>query len=289
MGLCKCPKRVVTNQFCYEHRVNVCENCMVTNHPKCVVLSYLKWLQDGDYNPICELCSSNLSEDECVRLVCYHVFHWHCLNDYAKQLPATMAPAGYTCPICNSHIFPPSNLVSPVADVLRKKFETVNWARAGLGLPFISEEQVIKRKITPEYMQYQNHSDLNDQQPNNSYCKVETFENKFPDNVPRRLTHSSENKKYLPKFTDHDDNKYERKAGTEKLSSLHSCARKSKYFQFYFRNKYRRYFAIGTFLFFGFFLLMIILEKLSNRNDSTEDTVFNPYFNPNIRVNDADS
>lgn len=67
------------------------------------------------------------------------------------------------------------------------------------------------------------------------------------------------------------------------------CARKSKYFQFYFRNKYRRYFAIGTFLFFGFFLLMIILEKLSNRNDSTEDTVFNPYFNPNIRVNDADS
>lgn len=34
MGLCKCPKRRVTNQFCFEHRVNVCEHCMVTNHPK---------------------------------------------------------------------------------------------------------------------------------------------------------------------------------------------------------------------------------------------------------------
>jgi len=34
MGLCKCPKKRVTNQFCFEHRVNVCENCMVTNHPK---------------------------------------------------------------------------------------------------------------------------------------------------------------------------------------------------------------------------------------------------------------
>lgn len=34
MGLCKCPKRDVTNQFCYEHRVNVCENCMVKSHPK---------------------------------------------------------------------------------------------------------------------------------------------------------------------------------------------------------------------------------------------------------------
>lgn len=34
MGLCKCPKRKVTNQFCFEHRVNVCEHCMVTNHSK---------------------------------------------------------------------------------------------------------------------------------------------------------------------------------------------------------------------------------------------------------------
>lgn len=33
MGLCRCPKRKVTTQFCYEHRVNVCESCMVENHP----------------------------------------------------------------------------------------------------------------------------------------------------------------------------------------------------------------------------------------------------------------
>lgn len=39
MGLCKCPKRRVTNQFCFEHRVNVCEYCMVTSHPK-VIWSY---------------------------------------------------------------------------------------------------------------------------------------------------------------------------------------------------------------------------------------------------------
>lgn len=34
MGLCKCPKRQVTNQFCFEHRVNVCEHCMVASHQK---------------------------------------------------------------------------------------------------------------------------------------------------------------------------------------------------------------------------------------------------------------
>ena len=34
MGLCKCPKKKVTTQFCFEHRVNVCEHCLVSNHPK---------------------------------------------------------------------------------------------------------------------------------------------------------------------------------------------------------------------------------------------------------------
>ena len=34
MGLCKCPKRKVTNLFCFEHRVNVCEHCLIDNHPK---------------------------------------------------------------------------------------------------------------------------------------------------------------------------------------------------------------------------------------------------------------
>ncbi|GCC45424.1 hypothetical protein chiPu_0029309, partial [Chiloscyllium punctatum] len=34
MGLCKCPKRRVTNLFCYEHRVNVCEHCLISRHYK---------------------------------------------------------------------------------------------------------------------------------------------------------------------------------------------------------------------------------------------------------------
>lgn len=50
MGLCKCPKKKVTNLFCYEHRVNVCDYCMTENHPKVIVLfsppqSYLLDLQ----------------------------------------------------------------------------------------------------------------------------------------------------------------------------------------------------------------------------------------------------
>ncbi len=51
MGLCKCPKKKVTNLFCFEHRVNVCEHCLVSNHPKvgiallsCVSKNCLGWL-----------------------------------------------------------------------------------------------------------------------------------------------------------------------------------------------------------------------------------------------------
>ncbi|KAI8424927.1 hypothetical protein MSG28_006839 [Choristoneura fumiferana] len=141
MGLCKCPKRRVTNQFCFEHRVNVCEYCMVTNHPKCIIQSYLQWLQDSDYNPICEICTNSLSEGECIRLTCYHVFHWACTEAKYRALPRTTAPAGYQCPSCATPVFPPQNLVSPVADVLREKLAGVNWARAGLGLPLSPVDQ----------------------------------------------------------------------------------------------------------------------------------------------------
>ncbi|XP_045170336.2 zinc finger protein-like 1 homolog [Mercenaria mercenaria] len=146
MGLCKCPKKKVTNLFCFEHRVNVCEHCLVANHNKCIVQSYLQWLQDSDYSPDCSLCSRSLSDSacgECVRLACYDVFHLACLNRYAQQLPANTAPAGYTCPTCKAGIFPPSNMASPVADMLRQMLSKVNWARAGLGLPLIDEPEPV--------------------------------------------------------------------------------------------------------------------------------------------------
>ncbi|XP_052269884.1 zinc finger protein-like 1 homolog isoform X2 [Dreissena polymorpha] len=148
MGLCKCPKKKVTNLFCFEHRVNVCEHCLVANHDKCIVQSYLQWLQDSDYSPHCALCNKSLSDDtcgQCVRLTCYDVFHFSCLHLYAQALPGNTAPAGYMCPTCHAGIFPPGNMASPVADMLRQALSTVNWARAGLGLPLIEETETVKQ------------------------------------------------------------------------------------------------------------------------------------------------
>jgi len=149
MGLCKCPKRQVTNQFCFEHRVNVCENCMVTSHPKCIVQSYINWLKDSDYVSLCSLCNGSLEEAECVRLICYHIFHWNCLNERQSSLPTNTAPAGHTCPLCFEAIFPPVNLVSPVADILKAKLKQVNWGKNELGQPVYSENMTTKPLLQP--------------------------------------------------------------------------------------------------------------------------------------------
>ncbi|CAN8177117.1 unnamed protein product [Coccothraustes coccothraustes] len=138
MGLCKCPKRRVTTLFCFEHRVNVCESCLVSAHPKCIVRSYLQWLQDSDYSPQCPLCQAPLGERDTVRLVCYDVFHWPCLAGWARALPPRTAPAGHRCPQCGGPLFPPPNLQGPVAEALRARLRTAAWARPGLGLPLVS-------------------------------------------------------------------------------------------------------------------------------------------------------
>jgi hypothetical protein len=86
------------------------------------------------------------SNDEYYQLFCTDVYHWACLDQFARQLPPTTAPAGYKCPSCKVGLFPSINLVSPVADVLREKLAGVNWARTGLGLPLVSSFIFLSKK-----------------------------------------------------------------------------------------------------------------------------------------------
>lgn len=121
MGLCKCPKKEFTSLFCYKHRVNVCQHCMVSRHSDCVIRSYLKWLEDCSYDPNCSLCSRDLEEFECVRLVCLDVFHLQCLNKYMSDRSGSCAD----CPCCGEAVLPAENLVSPLAQTLRSKLSSV--------------------------------------------------------------------------------------------------------------------------------------------------------------------
>lgn len=61
MGLCKC--RTVTTLFCFEHRKNICEKCITTDHSTCIVKSYLQWLQDSEYETQCTICNKSLNSN----------------------------------------------------------------------------------------------------------------------------------------------------------------------------------------------------------------------------------
>jgi len=134
MGVCKCKQRNVTNQFCYVCRMNVCESCIVKDHQRCIIKSYVQWLQDSDYNAICLLCMENVNAGEVIRLTCYDLFHWDCFNKWALEHMESTPASKYLCPDCKSPVFPPKALISPVADVVREKFSTVGWGRRCMGL-----------------------------------------------------------------------------------------------------------------------------------------------------------
>lgn len=285
MGLCKCPKRRVTNQFCFEHHVNVCEHCMVTNHPKCIVQSYIQWLKDSDYNPICELCTKQLHLEDCIRLTCYHIFHWSCLDSYSRQLPPTTAPAGYTCPSCRCALFPPPNLVSPVADVLKEKLAGVNWARAGLGLPLLSEDREIKPNAASNLVITPGPSIS--PPPTHSIVHVEdqgAFSRGASDvfQAPARRIFQ-DNRESQDGTLDHDDDKYKRRPAGELVRRWWKNALGVP-----LRNRnsgsiYKKYCMLAIVLVLGIVGMLLILNRLGRYN-TEDDPSFDPHHNPQIRV-----
>uniref|UniRef100_A0A3B1IK96 Zinc finger protein-like 1 n=1 Tax=Astyanax mexicanus TaxID=7994 RepID=A0A3B1IK96_ASTMX len=290
MGLCKCPKRKVTNLFCFEHRVNVCEHCLVSNHSKCIVQSYLQWLQDSDYNPNCSLCNQPLISQDTVRLVCYDLFHWSCLNDLASRLPLYTAPAGYQCPTCQGPVFPPSNLASPVADVLRGQLSTVNWARAGLGLPLVRDAPAVESAVAsslsyspePTISPTPPHQDMGHMSVNIVavviHCLV--FFCLLSASSPRKVYDTRESSHSSVTQIDFDDDKYRRRPALSWFAQILKNRLGTKRKGLTTKQRILMLFLIGM---IGFFTLIIIMAKLG-RASADDDPNLDPMMNPNIRV-----
>lgn len=299
MGLCKCPKKKVTNLFCFEHTVNVCEHCLVANHSRCVVQSYLRWLQDSDYDPTCRLCGKNLSDESCgpcVRLVCHDVFHWSCFDAYERALPANTAPAGYSCPVCSACIFPPPNSSSPVIEALCSLLATVNWARAGLGLPMIEEKHQENQMKAPNNTSvamsgappgtFTGGSNPTSFQ-NNSMQSVLNMDESIPytrvvEKSDMYLGPSSS----LPSnhFTDHDTDKYKRRPAMLWLSrwfnNNFSAAQRLKQKP---SSRIKRYLVVSFLAVAGFITLVLVFSELG-RWSTENDPLLDPLSNPNIRM-----
>lgn len=309
MGLCKCPKKKVTNLFCFEHTVNVCEHCLVANHSRCVVQSYLQWLQDSDYDPTCRLCGKNLSDDSCgpcVRLVCYDLFHWSCLDNYERNLPANTAPAGYTCPICNNGIFPPTNAVSPVIDALRELLSKVNWARAGLGLPLIDEPE--RENVRPLNAVNVGHHEMNSLPASASFS---VQHNNAADGLAFHMLGNLTNQSVIPmdettpysrgvdrtdifsesqyviretnKLHDADTDKYKRRPALQWFSRWFS-SRVSGGLKRKDPNAATKKLIIIILLFLIGFVTLVIVFMRVGRWSADDDPFLDPFANPNIRV-----
>lgn len=319
MGLCKCPKRKVTNLFCFEHRVNVCEHCLVANHEKCIVKSYLQWLQDSDYNPACSLCDRSLSDEECgpcIRLTCYDVFHWLCLNRHCQQLPPNTAPAGYTCPTCSTCIFPPANLATPVAEAMRGLLQQVNWARAGLGLPLIEEpdlpappaplEKTTSAPMTSTPLRADTSSSLppssagvtrpsaqvspysatptpapGAQGGPHSVINVDEGTSARQFTNPRKLFDSTKDDGLFNQSHDHDEDKYKRRPAFQWLARWFKSRDGSK--QRDPSAVRKRFFMVLLIGLISFITLIIIFSQLG-RQATEDDPFLDPMNNPNIKV-----
>uniref|UniRef100_L7M8B6 Zinc finger protein-like 1 homolog n=1 Tax=Rhipicephalus pulchellus TaxID=72859 RepID=L7M8B6_RHIPC len=306
MGLCKCPRKKVTNQFCYEHRVNVCEHCMVAQHPTCIVQSYLQWLQDSDYDPICQICRKELANGTCTRLLCYHVFHWACLDEHCKRMPKTTAPAGYGCPSCGSAIVPAINIESPVADALNVLLKSASWANASPSMPEALQQ---KQPSGP-----QGDSRQTSTSPANSLAQSAPppwrAQSSAPNTAPPLHTtitpensvnygtatnsHMTSSRKiftatqgnFVTSAPDYDEDKYKRRSGFELLSrwiksrTIMAGSRRRDPHTFL-----KRWVVLSILIVLGLFTVVYFLMHWG-RAAAESDPLLDPRLNPDIRVND---
>uniref|UniRef100_A0A2R5LLV3 Zinc finger protein-like 1 homolog n=1 Tax=Ornithodoros turicata TaxID=34597 RepID=A0A2R5LLV3_9ACAR len=316
MGLCKCPKKRVTNQFCYEHRVNVCEHCMVSQHPTCIVQSYLQWLQDSDYDPVCQLCRKELCNATCARLLCYHVYHWSCLNEHCQQMPPNTAPAGYGCPTCGTAIIPASNVASPVADALRTMLETVTWsgtkAETDSGMtahPEQSFENLKAKTPTPKgsprksvsqtaVSQWATHSpsasDTSPLLPPGNHVSSNAAMGDGENNVnystaavtSARKAFTATQSSFVSAPKDHDEDKYKRRSGVELLTrwlkshSVLGGSRRRDPSAFY-----KRWTILTILIMVALFTLIYFMLQWG-RASADSDPLLDPHYNPDIHVAD---
>ncbi|CAB0014773.1 unnamed protein product [Nesidiocoris tenuis] len=137
-------ERTVSNElyglYDWWHNFKIAINVFL-DVPRCIVQTYREWLRDADYDPSCKLCSRALSNEDCLRLPCFHLFHWSCLSEHCASLPDTTAPAGYQCPQCSQPIFPSANAGSLTSNLCMERLASVNWGRRGLGLPMFTENE----------------------------------------------------------------------------------------------------------------------------------------------------
>ena len=156
MGLCKC--RTVTTLFCFEHRKNVCEKCVLSEHE---TVPLRKWHENNLYSaslkviyngsktvtliPIA-ISATNLftwktkkPSDSSVSVPRVNLiilsewqnldlFHLSCLLRYCQISGDGEEIIKVKCPLCNGPVIPSESVSTPLADSVRVGFNQTQWS-----------------------------------------------------------------------------------------------------------------------------------------------------------------
>ena len=135
MGLCQC--RGLSFLFCYEHKRNVCENCLTSdgaievksnidsqNHQCCYVRPYLSWLSDETFVKGCRSCGQVIELGQQIRLPCYDIYHINCLIKLLKQMYGSKSWSELKCPDCKSLLYGGTGPIARQVQLKLAKLET---------------------------------------------------------------------------------------------------------------------------------------------------------------------
>jgi len=92
-------------------------------------------LEDSEFDsPACGICRGEVTNENVLRLQCFHLFHPECVDIHASSLPANAPPESFTCSVCNTPVIPPATtenngLITELLRHLRKS----PWTASRLG------------------------------------------------------------------------------------------------------------------------------------------------------------
>ena len=283
---------------------------MIHDHVKCVVQPYLQWLEDSSYSSNCRFCSHPLEDEICIRLLCYHIFHWRCFNRYAQDHPSNTTPAGFTCPDCNISVFPPKASNSPVCLQLRNLLSNAEWAREGLSMNAVNGNDV--GHFDPQQSIFNESGSLDSSHHHIQVVKNHGMNNGstatgdsscVPINISSvssfmesagnwscstRASASHESRLPLLDLDDVDEDKYKTKSPSEFLTKWFKSRRArlpSLRLSEAEGQNYSRYVIPGI---IAILLIMTVIHFFLKygRESASHDLSLDPAFNPNIRVQD---
>ncbi|KAI3380799.1 hypothetical protein SNEBB_010056 [Seison nebaliae] len=284
MGLCKCPNRKVTSLFCFHHRTNVCEKCILSDHPQCVVRTYVKWLEDNDYNDLCVLCDEQYSQSKTIRLLCLDVVHLNCLDRHISRLnEQNPSLINYKCPVCQAYdVIPKSNVKGRIADILRKELIDFDWAKIILGITNMKleneEEGRSPENVLRKHMSDNSFEETNEERDFHRDYSIDFNGGEITSSIPNAI------------YRNHDDDnskKYQKPSIFLKLKRRFRSAIKLD-------RPIRYKWTLAVLMFIIFFLFMIFLATFHSEEhihrsidvpsrDYVDDK-FDPHNNPNVHV-----